>query len=91
MIGAVCHPAANADRPAKPTSALVRSNVAKSAAHDPAPRTPQAARALVLAAIDRWVAAGVATLRVRGDSSLELRFGSGEIWRLSENEITRES
>jgi hypothetical protein len=90
MIGATCQPAANAERRAKPTSVRVRSNATTPGARDPAPPTPWAARALVLAAIDRWVATGAATLRVRDDSSLELRFGSDKIWRLGENAITRE-
>ena len=89
MIGAAGQPAAKVERPAKPTSARVRSNGTKLAARDLTPPASQAARALVLAAIDRWVAAGVATLRVRGDSSLELRFGSDETWRLGKNGITR--
>ena len=79
-----------AERPGRGTDVRVRSNGMKPAARNPALLTPQAARALVLAAIDQWVAAGAATLRARGDSSLELRFGSGEIWRLGENAITRE-
>jgi hypothetical protein len=91
MIGAVGQPVATAERPAKPTSVRVRSNRTTPAGRDPAPLTPQAERAWMLAAIDRWVEAGAATLRRRDDSSLELRFGSGETWRLGENGITRES
>jgi hypothetical protein len=90
MIGAAGQPAANAERPRRGTDVHVRANGTKPAARNPALLTPQAARALVLTAIDQWVAAGAATLRARGDSSLELRFGSGEIWRLGENAITRE-
>jgi hypothetical protein len=90
VIGASGQPIANAERPAQRTGARPRSNRPKPAPRDRAGLTPQAARALVLAAIDQWVAAGAATLRARRDSSLELRFGSGEIWRLGENAITRE-
>ena len=90
MIGAGSQSVANAERPVKRMRVRVRSNTTKPAARNPAPLMPQAARALVLAAIDRWVEAGAAILRERGDSGLELRFGSGETWRLDESGITRE-
>jgi hypothetical protein len=90
MIGAGSQPVENAERPVKRVGVGVRSNRTKLAARDPASPAPQAARAWVLAAIDRWVEAGAATLRERDDSSLELRLGSGETWRLGETGITRE-
>jgi hypothetical protein len=54
------------------------------------PPTPGAPRARVLEAIEHWVAAGIATLSRRGGSRLELRFITGEVWRLEANGIIRE-
>ena len=67
-----------------------RSIRARPSIPDGASLAPGAARAMVLKGIDQLVAAGIATLNARGDSSLELRFGADEVWRLDEKWITRE-
>lgn len=67
-----------------------RSTRTQQSARDGAPLAPQAARAMVLDGIGLLVEAGIAILDERDDSSRELRFHSGEVWRLDENWITRE-
>ena len=86
MNGVASQPLANA-RPSKQKGA----NRAKPAEHDPTRPASWVARTLVLAAIKPWVVNGLATLRERGDASLELRSASGETWRLGENGIMREA
>jgi hypothetical protein len=54
----------------------------------PVPR-PEAARALVLAALNDLVEAGLASWHQRGPGRLELHCTSGEAWLLDSSGVTR--
>jgi hypothetical protein len=53
------------------------------------PVTPDAAKALVLAEIDRLVVSGLAVIVMLEAGTLELRLSTGEVFHLGEEAITR--
>ena len=53
------------------------------------PVTPDAAKALVMAEIDRLVVSGLAAIVILEAGTLELRLATGEVFHLGEETITR--